>query len=29
MISCGLRNIFKGFQPLAADEQGVETPWKN
>ena len=25
MISCGLRNDSKGFQPLAADIQGVET----
>ena len=29
MISCDLRNDSKGFQPLAADIQGVETPWRN
>ncbi len=29
MISCGLQNNSKGFQPLAADIQGVEIPWKN
>ena len=26
MILYGLRNESKGFQPLAADIQGVETP---